>query len=222
MKKILIIEDEQELNQLLQTVLKDDYELTAAYSGTEALLHHFESFDLILLDYMLPGMCGDQVLQTIRETSNVPIMMITSVSNSEMIVSLLSMGANDYITKPFDINVLKARIAVQLRTEHIRSKNQFINLAYDMSSLNYKIHGHELILTKKEIDLLNLLLEHPKQTFTKEAIYEVIWGDDYMFDDNSINVLISGLRKKIRLLDPDHEYIQTIWGVGVRLARVEL
>lgn len=149
--------------------------------------------------------------------------MLTSVSDVSTIVEILSQGANDYITKPFDINVLKARIAVQLRNTSRTSPERytFLNLNYNVNTVQYSIFDKELLLTQKEIALLSLLLENPMQIFTKEVIYEAVWLEDYVYDDNSINVLISGLRKKIRELDPDTDYIETIWGVGVRLVRVK-
>lgn len=223
MKRILLIEDDSECNKLLWEVLRDSYEITSAYSGTEALMHKFSSFDLILLDYMLPGVQGNVVLSEIRKKSRIPIIMLTSVSDVATIVEILSQGANDYITKPFDINVLKARIAVQLRNTSRTSpeRHTFLNLNYNVNTVQYSIFDNELLLTQKEIALFSLLLENPMQIFTKEVIYEAVWLEEYVYDDNSINVLISGLRKKIRELDPDTDYIETIWGVGVRLARVK-
>lgn len=221
MNHILIVEDDLELNTLLCSILNHDYNITNVFSGTEVFYHDLSKFDCILLDYMLPGLNGKEVLLKIREVSDVPVIMLTSISEKNNIVELLSLGAHDYVTKPFDINILKARIAVQIRNNNQTpyKDSKFKNLVYNINNISYTINGTVLDLSKKEISLLNILLNNPLQTFTKESIYSQIWDDDYFFDDNSINVLISSLRKKLKAYDPMNNYIETVWGIGIRLDR---
>lgn len=221
MKKILLIEDSNEINKLLNTVLSEQYEITSAYSGTEGLLHFKNnSFDLIILDVMLPGKSGDQVLKEIREISQVPIIMLTAITNKDSVTDLLLNGADDYITKPFDINELKARIVVQLRkntpaltTDKLTYKN--LNLYTDTFEIGN--NTNIIALKKKEFEILLLLISNPKKIFTKESLYEAIWNEVYYGDENTINVHISNLRKKIQKLDPKETYIETVWGIGIKL-----
>ncbi len=164
---------------------------------------------------MLPGKPGDEVLKEIREISQVPIIMLTAITNKDSVTDLLLNGADDYITKPFDINELKARIVVQLRknitastTDKLIYKN--INLYPDTFEIGNDTET--TTLKKKEFEILLLLISNPKKIFTKESLYEEIWNEVYYGDENTINVHISNLRKKIQKLDPKETYIETSLG----------
>ncbi|MFD1449438.1 response regulator transcription factor [Oceanobacillus sojae] len=223
MAKILVVEDNNEINQMLVELLSESYHVVGAYSGTEGLLlFQQESPDLVLLDIMLPGKNGDQVLSEIRKASQVPVIMLTALGEKRLGSEYLLNGANDYITKPFDDDELFARVTVQLR--HFRqdlktdSLRYIKNIMVDMSNFEISRNEESVRLGKKEFEILTYLLEHPNQIFTKEQLYEIIWKENYLPGDNSLNAQLSNLRKKIAVLDSEEEYIETIWGIGVRLA----
>lgn len=223
MAKILVIEDNNEINQMVVNLLSESYHVAGAYSGTEGLLlFQQESPDLVLLDIMLPGKNGDQVLSEIRKVSQVPVIMLTALGEKKLVSEYLLNGANDYITKPFDDEELLARVMVQLRQFRrgsIAGGVQTVkNIFVDMSNFEISRDGESVRLGKKEFEILTCLLEHPRQIFTKEQLYEKIWKEHYLPGDNTLNAQLSNLRKKIALLDSEEEYIETIWGLGVRLA----
>lgn len=223
MAKILVVEDNNEINQMLVDLLSACHHVVGAYSGTEGLiLFQQESPDLILLDIMLPGKNGDQVLSEIRKVSQVPVIMLTALGEKKLVSEYLLNGANDYITKPFDDNELFARVTVQLRHFGQEFKASGIrtikNILVDRSNFEISRNGESMRLGKKEFEILICLLEHPNQIFTKEQLYETIWRESYLPGDNSLNAQLSNLRKKIAMLDSEEEYIETIWGLGVRLA----
>lgn len=223
MAKILVIEDNNEINHLIADLLSESYHVAGAYSGTEGLLlFQQESPDLVLLDIMLPGKNGDQVLSEIRKTSQVPVIMLTALGEKRLVSEYLLNGANDYITKPFDDDELLARMMVQLRHFRQESKADRLrpvkNIVVDMANFEILREGESVRLGKKEFEILTYLLAHPNQIFTKEQLYEAIWKESYLPGDNSLNAQLSNLRKKIAVLDSEEEYIETIWGLGVRLA----
>jgi len=206
---------------LCELLRQNGYEPTAAYSGTEAVLNFkLGTYDLVLLDLMLPGKSGEAVLSDIRAVSDVPIIAVTALSDKESTVSLLKSGADDYISKPFDNDELLARIEVQLRRkqsglvqDNITFKDITLNLDQFDASVNNKGAG----LSKREFEILKLLMSHPKKVFTKNNLYESVWQDEFIGDDNTINVHISKIRAKLADLNPDDEYIQTVWGIGFKM-----
>ena len=220
MKKILIIEDDANISNLLRDLLtRNNYLSTQAYSGTEALmLLENKTYDLILLDLMLPGKPGEEVLCEIRKLSGTPVIALTAISDKERVVSLLRQGADDYITKPFDNAELLARLEVQLRNKSIASKIlSFHELILDLDRFDGFINENPLGLSKREFEILKLLMEYPNKVFTKNNLYESVWGDEYMGDENTINVHISKIRSKIAQFTDD-EYIKTVWGIGFKMS----
>ncbi|ERL65930.1 response regulator transcription factor [Schleiferilactobacillus shenzhenensis] len=225
MKQILLIDDNPDIGAMLDTVLGDDYALTKAYSGTEGLLQTQQRpFDLILLDRMLPGKNGEEVLKELRQTLTIPIIMLTALSDKADVARLLLAGATDYITKPFNIQELKARIVVALRQSTSPATAAGTPPTYSfgpfsLTAKDYALHGRgqTVSLKKKEFDILQLLFQHPGQVFSKEALYTQVWHEAYYGDENTVNVHLAALRKKLRQLDPDQEHIATVWGIGVKL-----
>ena len=228
MARILIIEDNNEIQEILKTLLSEEHEVIQAFSGTEGMIRFEQGgIDLILLDIMLPGKNGDQVLKAIRQDSSVPVIMLTALSDKKLISQYLLDGANDYIVKPFDLDEVFARVTVQLRQNSDKQPveiehpdkliQQLKNIQFDADSFEIKNSQETIRLAKKECLILQTLLGHPKKIFTKEELYELVWEDTYLPGDNTLNTHLSNLRKKLSQLDPEQEYIETIWGVGVRL-----
>ena len=228
MARILIVEDNNEIQEILRTLLSEEHEVIQAFSGTEGMIRFEQGdIDLILLDIMLPGKNGDQVLKSIRQDSSIPVIMLTALSDKKLISQYLLDGANDYIVKPFDLDEVFARVTVQLRQNsdkqaaEIENPDKLIqqlkNIQFDADSFEIKNSQETIRLAKKECLILQTLLRHPKKIFTKEELYELVWEDTYLPGDNTLNTHLSNLRKKLSQLDPEQEYIETIWGVGVRL-----
>ena len=228
MARILIVEDNNEIQEILRTLLSEEHEVIQAFSGTEGMIRFEQGdIDLIMLDIMLPGKNGDQVLKAIRQDSSVPVIMLTALSEKKLISQYLLDGANDYIVKPFDLDEVFARVTVQLRQNSDKQSaeiehpdkliQQLKNIQFDADSFEIKNSQETIRLAKKECLILQTLLRYPKKIFTKEELYELVWEDTYLPGDNTLNTHLSNLRKKLSQLDPEQEYIETIWGVGVRL-----
>ena len=223
MARILVIEDNSDIQEILRTLLTEEHEVIQAFSGTEGIMRFDQGgIELVLLDIMLPGKNGDQVLKAIREESQIPVIMLTALSDKKLISQYLLDGANDYIVKPFDLDEVFARVTVQLRqsAEIVKTENlsqNLKNIQFDAESFEIKNSQETIRLAKKECLILQTLLKHPKKIFTKEELYELVWEESYLPGDNTLNTHLSNLRKKLNQLDPNQEYIETIWGVGVRL-----
>lgn len=221
--KILIVEDDASINGLLKEALsRESYRTTSAFSGTEGLmLLEKEKFDLILLDLMLPGLSGEILLEKIRALSSVPVMIITAKDELDEKIDLLRSGADDYITKPFEMKEVLARIEVLLRRcIDSRSGKQSLTcrgLELDQVSHIVSVDGKEIPnFTKHEFSILQLFLKNPKQVFSKEAIFEYAWEEPYVGGTKTIDVHISNIRKKLKSVT-DEEYIETVWGIGYKL-----
>jgi DNA-binding response OmpR family regulator len=224
MKKILIIEDDTHIANMLNDLLgQQGYSIKLAYSGTEGLMcFKQEKFDLILLDLMLPGKDGMAVLEEIRTSSTVPVIMLTAVDSKDSAVSLLYAGANDYLTKPFYANELLARIEVQLRMGGVADMPEdgtlhFKDIILDLDQYDAFIKGSPLSLSKREFEILKCLMKNPKKVFTKNNLYETVWQDEFYGDDNTINVHVSNIRTKMAMKNPHEDYIQTVWGIGYKM-----
>lgn len=223
-KTILIIEDDADISQLLYTALsKAGYDAVQAYSGTEGkmLLGMKEKrFALILLDLMLPGISGEELLSFIRSDSDIPVIVLTAKDELDDKISVLIGGADDYITKPFEIPEVLARIQVQLRhavKEQESDRLTYRDMVLDKTTRQVMIGGSPLPkITKQEFAILELLSRHPKQVYSKEDIFEYAWEEPYIGETKTLDVHISNIRKKIKAVSSD-EYIETVWGIGYRL-----
>lgn len=221
-KKILIVEDDTDINNLLFTALKKQgYTATQAFSGTEAkMLLKMENFALILLDLMLPGISGEEVLEFIKEQGNSAVIILTAKDTLDDKVNLLIAGADDYITKPFELQEVLARVQVQLRRGVQGGNNNVLShkqMVLDREKFQIEVGGKLLgKITKQEFSILELLLKHPKQVFSKEDIFEYAWEEPYMGETKTLDVHISNIRKKIKEVTKE-EYIETVWGIGYRL-----
>lgn len=225
MEHILIVEDEKEINGLLNRFISEHgYLTTSTYDGLEAVqLIQRETFDLILLDLMLPYKSGDQILLEIRKHSAVPVIVISAKDITQTKIDILRIGADDYITKPFDLDETLARIESNLRRNKMQmDAAESIPLIYkdiELDSINHivKVAGQELALTSKEYGILELLMRHPDKIYSKANLFRSIWNEEYMSEDNTLNVHISNIRNKLRGITSDTQYIETVWGIGYRL-----
>ncbi len=222
---ILVVEDNEDINRILRRYLeKEKYQVTSAYSGTEAkLLLSMNIFDLILLDLMLPGMNGEELIRVIRKEGNTPIMVISAKGALEDKVNALKHGADDYVVKPFEREEILARVEALLRRtqtfKQVEEEDvdfQFKNLSVKPSARTALVSGNTINLTAFEFDILLQLITYPDRVFTKEQLYQEIWKNGYYGEDNTINVHISNIRKKIKDYD-EESYIKTVWGIGFKM-----
>jgi DNA-binding response OmpR family regulator len=223
-KKILLVEDDREIRELLCSFLTDNgYVPDMAKNGMEGLnLALGKEYDLILLDIMLPLKSGDQVLKELRERSNVPVIVLSAKDMVQTKIDVIRLGADDYVTKPFDLGEVLARIEALLRRSGRRKEDAEIlthkNLSLYVKEGRAFLRGTELTLTSKEYAILQLLLSHPDKIFSRSNIFDSLWGDDSgNYDDNAVKVHMSNLRSKLSAQDTE-EYIETVWGMGYRLA----
>jgi len=222
---ILIVEDDSDINQLLCTIAtKSNYCPQPAYSGTEAMIYfQKQDWDLVLLDLMLPGKSGEEVLAEIVDQSAVPVLIISAKGGQQAKIDCLRTGAADYITKPFDIEEVSARLDSHLkrykRSKTVFKPNDLIfkDLKIDLEAKTAGINGELLKLTAREYAILVLLVSSPKKVFSKANLFESVWQENFHGDDNTVNVHMSNLRTKLAKVDPQEEYIETIWGMGYRL-----
>ena len=220
--KILVVDDEKLLVKGIKYNLEQEgYQVVTAFDGEEALhLAHDESIDLILLDLMLPKMDGLTVCRNVRAFSNVPIIMLTAKSEDIDKILGLEYGADDYITKPFNIREVTSRIKAILRRVNPKPKENesmtFVSgeLELDYNFRNVTINGNVIELTGKEFDLLELFVKHPGKVYTRENLLDIAWGFDYPGDVRTVDVHIRRLREKIEQNPAEPLYIRTKWGVG--------
>ena len=218
MKNILIVEDNVDIHNLISEILeKENYNIFNSYSGTEALLLlEKEKIDLILLDLMLPGINGEEIIKKIR---NIPIIVISAKTSYVEKINVLLDGANDYITKPFNAEELLARVKVQFRIKEEKQENlelKYKEMFLDEDSHTLYINNNQIYLTKTEYAILKQLLLNPKQVVTKSKILDLISVDTLDCDENSLKVHISNIRKKIKKVT-DTEYIEAVWGIGYKI-----
>lgn len=223
MERILIIEDEKDVNRLLAQTLQDSgYETVSAFNGMDGLrMLQKEQYDMVLLDLILPYKSGDEVLRELRKDSDVPVIVISAKDMVGTKIDLLTLGADDYVTKPFDLGEVAARVASNLRRYHKKEeKKQIIykELVMDTEAKTLSADGADLELTAKEYQMLELFLQFPNKVFSKVNLYETVWGYEYLGDENVIKTHISNIRNKIKR-HSDTEYIETVWGLGYRLAK---
>ncbi|MBE6851416.1 MAG: response regulator transcription factor [Ruminococcus sp.] len=223
MQTILIIEDDTEINDMLRILLtQNGYRTVSAYSGTEGILAHSKEISLILLDLMLPGRSGEDIIRDLKEKHNVPVIVTSAIHDISKKVDLFALGADDYITKPFHNEELLARIAARMRTAAGTTTSDqlvFQDIVMDTDAFSVTCNGTAVELSKHEFALLQLLLENPNRTCTKSLIYDTVWDYENSADDNTLNVHISKLRKKLKECNPDMDYIETVWGIGYRLKK---
>lgn len=226
MSKILIIEDDREIAEIERDYLElDGMEVETAYDGLSGLDTALSgNYDLILLDLMLPGMDGFSVCKRLREKLDVPILVVTARADDVDKIRGLGFGADDYIEKPFSPSVLVARVKANLsqyrRLKPLPAKSAIVEagpLRIDTEAHTAAVRGEQLTLTNKEYELLLFLARHPNQVFSREDLYELIWGLESMGDNITVAVHVNRLREKVEENPSKPQLIQTVWGVGYRL-----
>lgn len=225
MSKILIIEDSADINNLIGEALKKaGYEYKQAFSGTEGLLcASAEPFDLAVMDLMMPGMSGEELLPKLREKQNIPIIILSAKDGLDSKLSLFEAGAEDYMTKPFEVAELVARIGVRLKKavpageggRRPGRKLALKDLTLDSEGFCGEVKGEKISFTRQEFKILELLLSNPQRVFSKQDIYTYAWEDYYVGEDKTINMHISNIRKKLKAVS-EEEYIETVWGIGFK------
>jgi DNA-binding response OmpR family regulator len=225
--RILVVEDDADINALLtQMLVENEYAVTSAYSGSEAkLLLQSERFDCLLLDLMLPGIAGETLIETIRGQWNMPIIVVSAKLGTDARVAALRLGADDFVLKPFENEEVLARVEAQLRRSrefsplNAASRDEVCchkKCVLDAESMTATINGKPVDFTALEYQILALFMRNPKRVFTRSNIFAQCWQQEYMGDDNTIDVHISRIRNKIAQYDSD-EYIKTVRGIGYRL-----
>lgn len=223
-KKILVVDDEKLIVKGIKFGLSQDgYDVDVAYDGEEALeMAKNNDYDIIVLDVMLPKMDGLSVCQQIREFSRVPIIMLTAKGEDMDKILGLEYGADDYMTKPFNILELKARIKAIMRRSNFSGEqqgeeNQVLrsgDIRLEVESRRVFVSEEEVNLTAKEFDLLELFLNHPNKVYSRENLLNVVWGYDYPGDVRTVDVHVRRLREKVEPNPSEPSYIHTKWGVG--------
>jgi len=223
---ILVVEDDPDINRLLCKVLSDGgYDCRPAFSGSEAALWADQyDYDLVLLDLMLPGLTGEEFIARMRRRKTMPIIVLSAKAGLADRVNVLKLGADDFIPKPFDNAEVLARVEAQLRRYRQFSAPTGVggavltcgDLVLDRESVSVTAAGKPVALTAREFEILALLMSHPKKVYTREQLYEQVWGGEYFGDDNTVNVHISNLRSKLAKAS-DAEYIRTVWGIGFKM-----
>lgn len=222
MNKILIVEDDPKINKMVQILLrKNKYLSVPAFSGTEALLLlEKESFDLILLDLMLPGLSGEKILTKINEQFQIPVICVSAKDDLDTKLELIREGADDYITKPFNNEELIVRVGAVLRRTNKSTAAgrtnifQFKDLVLDSENHIVTIKGEPIELTVKEYSILELLISNPRKVFTKQNIFESVWSEKCIVDERVVTVHVSNLRNKLK---HGEAYIKTVWGIGYKM-----
>jgi len=220
---ILIIEDDKEISSMLsEFFLQNAFIPSVAANGPTGLKMALSgSYNCVLLDLMLPYKSGDEVLKELRASSDVPVIVLSAKSLTQNKIDLLGLGADDYMTKPFDLHELLARVQTNIKrydnTLNLQNMGLlcFGPISIDTDAKSVTVNGQQVDLTAKEYAILELMLKNPEKVFSKQNLYESVWGEQYTYDNDTINTHISNLRKKL-----DSNIIKTIWGMGYKMKLV--
>ena len=230
---ILIVEDDNDISAMLQELLQQNgYDTSQAYSGTEALFYiEKELPTALILDLMLPGMSGEDLLVKIKqEHPEVAVIISSAKENTKTRIELLRAGADDYIVKPYDVDELLARLEAVLRRSSrgpqgvLRDGDntesdvlQYKDICMERNGFRVTVSNTDIKLTKREYMILELLMTNPGKVFTKNNLYESVWNEEFLGEDNAVNVHISNLRQKLAKVNPSETYIETVWGIGFKM-----
>ncbi|MBD5106245.1 MAG: response regulator transcription factor [Lachnospiraceae bacterium] len=226
---ILIVEDDNDINQMVKELLcQNGYKIAQAFSGTEALLYiEKECPAAMILDLMLPGMSGEDLLKKIKkEYPEIAVIISSAKDGTKTRVDMLRAGADDYIIKPFDTEELLARLEAVLRRsgrdekflkEDSGKKLRYKDIVLEPEEFRVTVAGTEIRMTRREYLILELLMKNPGKVFTKSNIYESVWNEEFLGEDNAVNVHISNIRQKLAKANEEETYIETVWGIGFKM-----
>ena len=225
--KIILIEDDGEIRGMVKDYLSGEFEVTAFRDGTTAIqtIADYDEYSLALIDLMLPDMSGMEIIKTIRQSSNIPIIIITTKDNDTDKSLGLNLGADDYVVKPFSLIELSARIKANIRRaktyQLLPEKNSILKIkGIEIDTISHTVTRKEtpIDLTPIEFEILRLLASHPGQAYSKERLYELIWKEPYFGNENVVNTHINRLRLKLKNNAEDTTvYIKTLWGIGYKM-----
>lgn len=225
--KIILIEDDGEIREMVKDYLSGEFEVTAFRDGTTAIqtIADYDKYSLALIDLMLPDMSGMEIIKTIRQSSNIPIIIITAKDNDTDKSLGLNLGADDYVVKPFSLIELSARIKANIRRaktyQPLPDKNSILKIkGIEIDTISHTVtrKGTPIDLTPIEFEILHLLASHPGQAYSKERLYELIWKEPYLGNENVVNTHINRLRLKLKNNAEDTTvYIKTLWGIGYKM-----
>lgn len=227
--RILVVEDDLEINRLVsEHLLREGYSVDRVFNGASAFLKlSSEPYQMVVLDLMMPVVDGYEVLQKIRKMGNIPVLILSAKCEETDKIIGLGLGADDYMTKPFSMGELTARVKAQLRrylkfSSEAEAENRtfvikHLDIEMDTNTFEVKTGGRIISLTAKEFEILKLFMLNPKKVFTKTQLFKAVWGENYLNDENTVMVHIRRLREKIETDPSNPKYIQTVWGIGYKL-----
>lgn len=227
--KILVVEDDMQINRLVSEHLsREGYSVDRAFNGSDAFRKlSSESYQMVILDIMMPVVDGYEVLQKIRMMGNIPVLILSAKCEETDKIIGLGLGADDYMTKPFSMGELTARVKAQLR-RYIKFSSEseadnralvikHLDIEMNTNTFEVKTGGRSISLTAKEFEILKLFMLNPRKVFTKTQLFKAVWGENYLNDENTVMVHIRRLREKIEPDPSNPRYILTVWGIGYKL-----
>ncbi|WP_455682962.1 response regulator transcription factor [Thomasclavelia sp.] len=229
MKKILVIEDDVEINNLIKDFfMVKKFEVEQAFSGTEALIFVEQNdFDCLILDLMLPKIDGEAILEVVKSRLEIPIIVVSAKDKDESRILSLKLGADDFLQKPFNIEELFLKVEKNIEMyRRLKIKDtvsqdmiSYGNISMSFITREVTVNNQKLHLTSKEFDMLALLIKSPNRVFTRENLFFEVWGEEFCIDTNTVSVHISNLRKKLKKIDKDAPQIETVWGIGFKMSK---
>ena len=222
---ILIVEDDSDINNFINDyfVIKG-YATIQAFSGTEGLLRLKSEKNIccVILDLMLPGISGEEIIQEIRKVSDVPIITVSAKNEEEAKIEVLKLGADDFLLKPFNLEELQLKVERNIQKYlnqqvSYKKNEEFKNIILNQDTREVFVGGQNVYFTSKEFDILMLLIQNPNKVISKEKIFKEVWHEDYCIDTQTVTVHIKNIRKKIKEINPTTPTIETVWGIGFKI-----
>lgn len=222
---VLIVEDDSDINNFINDyfVIKG-YATIQAFSGTEGLLRLKSEKNIccVILDLMLPGISGEEIIQEIRKVSDVPIITVSAKNEEEAKIEVLKLGADDFLLKPFNLEELQLKVERNIQKYlnqqvSVKKNEEFKNIILNQDTREVFVGGQNVYFTSKEFDILMLLIQNPNKVISKEKIFKEVWHEDYCIDTQTVTVHIKNIRKKIKEINPTTPTIETVWGIGFKI-----
>ena len=225
MNCVLIVEDDSDINNFINDyfVIKG-YSTIQAFSGTEGLMRIKNERDIccVILDLMLPGLSGEEIIQEVRKVSDVPIITVSAKNEEEAKIEVLKLGADDFLLKPFNLEELQLKVERNIQKYlnqqvSYKKNEEFKNIILNQDTREVFVDGRNVYFTSKEFDILMLLIQNPNKVISKEKIFREVWHEDYCIDTQTVTVHIKNIRKKIKEVNPITPTIETVWGIGFKI-----